>query len=68
VGVDDVEEPVGPRGCLSGRRKLRILAADEAALTVLDSCRRGVLARHGLHFFEALVMLAEGNPWVPDAA
>ena len=25
-------------------------------------------AKHGLHFFEALVMLTEGNPWTPDAA
>jgi transposase len=25
-------------------------------------------AKHGMHFFEALVMLAEGNPWIPDAA
>jgi len=23
--------------------------------------------KHGIHF-EALVMLAEGNPWIPDAA
>jgi transposase len=25
-------------------------------------------AKHGMHFFEALVMLAEGNPWIPNAA
>ena len=24
-------------------------------------------AKHGMHFFEALVMLAESNPWIPDA-
>jgi hypothetical protein len=23
-------------------------------------------AKHGMHFFEALVMLAEGRPWMPD--
>ena len=25
-------------------------------------------AKHGLHFFEALVMLTEGRPWTPSAA
>lgn len=25
-------------------------------------------AKHGMHFFEALVMLAEGRPWIPSAA
>jgi transposase len=25
-------------------------------------------AKHGMHFFEALVMLAEGRPWIPNAA
>jgi transposase len=25
-------------------------------------------AKHGLHFFEALVMLTEGRPWTPAAA
>jgi len=25
-------------------------------------------AKHGMHFFQALIMLAEGNPWIPDAA
>jgi hypothetical protein len=25
-------------------------------------------AEHGLHFFEALVMLTEGHPWTPAAA
>jgi transposase len=25
-------------------------------------------AKHGMHFFEALVMLTEGHPWTPDAA
>jgi transposase len=25
-------------------------------------------AKHGLHFFEALVMLTEGRPWLPTAA
>jgi transposase len=24
-------------------------------------------AKHGMHFFEALVMLTEGHPWIPDA-
>ena len=24
-------------------------------------------AKHGLHFFDALVMLAEGEPWMPTA-
>jgi transposase len=25
-------------------------------------------AKHGMHFFEALVMLTEGKPWIPEAA
>ena len=25
-------------------------------------------AKHGLHFFDALVMLTQGRPWVPSAA
>ena len=25
-------------------------------------------AKHGLHFFDALVMLTEGHPWIPDPA
>ena len=25
-------------------------------------------AKHGLSFFDALVMLAKGEPWMPDAA
>lgn len=25
-------------------------------------------AKHGMHFFEALVMLTEGNPWMPTAS
>ncbi len=25
-------------------------------------------AKHGLHFFDALVMLTEGRPWMPAAA
>jgi hypothetical protein len=25
-------------------------------------------AKHGMHFLEALVMLTEGNPWMPSAA
>jgi hypothetical protein len=25
-------------------------------------------AKHGLSFFDALVMLTEGEPWIPDAA
>ena len=25
-------------------------------------------AKHGLHFLDALIMLAEGQPWIPKAA
>ncbi|MCE3556541.1 hypothetical protein LWC33_34520 [Pseudonocardia sp. RS11V-5] len=25
-------------------------------------------AKHGLHFFEVLVLLAEGHPWMPETA
>jgi len=25
-------------------------------------------AKHGLHFFDALIMLTEGRPWIPAAA
>ncbi|WP_442875762.1 IS66 family transposase [Actinoallomurus sp. NBC_01490] len=25
-------------------------------------------AKHGIHFFEALVMLTEGQPWTPNTA
>jgi hypothetical protein len=28
----------------------------------------GSSAKHGLGFFDALVMLAEGEPWMPAAA
>jgi transposase len=25
-------------------------------------------AKHGMHFFDALVMLADGHPWIPTTA
>jgi transposase len=31
-------------------------------------CYLSTAAKHGMHFIEALVMLGEGNPWIPDAA
>jgi transposase len=28
----------------------------------------GTAAKHGIHFFDALVMLTQGRPWIPSAA
>ena len=35
----------------------------------VSGCLRTLIgAEHGIHFFEALTMLAEGRPWLPETA
>jgi hypothetical protein len=36
-----------------------------SAVTELSGFGVSTAAKHGLHFFEALLMLTEGRPWTP---
>jgi hypothetical protein len=49
---------------------LRELAAVAETGTAFCAIRSylATAAKHGVHFFDALTMLAEHRPWLPDAA
>ncbi len=63
-------------GCERDIRMIKLRQKVSGGLRTLAGARQfcalrsylSTAAKHGLHFFEALVMLTEGRPWTPAAA
>lgn len=66
--MESGRKPGGQDGHL-GQALARVAKADREERHEPGWCSRcGPAAKHGLQFFDALVMLTEGRPWMPAAA
>jgi hypothetical protein len=66
--------PTDNNGSERDIRRIKLRQRVSGCLRTLSSAQQfcairsylSTAAKHGMHFIEALVMLAEGNPWIPD--